>query len=116
MKESSNPYALYYVLEIDQSIVAYIGIWLIYEKAQITTLAVKPEFLGKKYSKVLMNYVVDICAKNGVEVLSLEVRLSNYKAISLYESVGFVKKGLRKDYYQDNHEDAYLMLKEFKGA
>ncbi len=112
----SNPYALYYVLEIDQSIVAYIGIWLIYEKAQITTLAVKPEFLGKKYSKVLMNYVVDICAKNGVEVLSLEVRLSNYKAISLYESVGFVKKGLRKDYYQDNHEDAYLMLKEFKGA
>lgn len=111
----SNPYGLYFVLEIDNIIVAYIGMWLIYEKAQITTIAVKPEFLGQKHSRTLMNSVVDLCHENNVEILSLEVRISNYKAISLYESFGFVKKGLRKDYYQDNHEDAYLMIKEFKG-
>lgn len=44
--------------------------------------------------------------------LSLEVRVSNSRAIALYESYGFEKKSNRKDYYADNHEDAYLMIKE----
>lgn len=111
----SNPYALYYVYELNLEIISYIGLWLIYEKAQITTIAVKNEYRGQKYSKLLMNYVDKICIENRVEELSLEVRISNQKAISLYQSSGFEIKGIRKDYYQDNHEDAYLMVKKYKG-
>jgi ribosomal-protein-alanine N-acetyltransferase len=33
-------------------------------------------------------------------------------AQSLYEKYGFVKKGIRKGYYADNHEDAFIMVVE----
>jgi len=112
---NANPYANYYVLEENNQIIAYFGLWIIFEKAQITTIAVKSKFRGLKYSKVLMKFVNDLCIRNNVEQISLEVRISNIKAINLYEGFGFIKSGIRKDYYQDNHEDAYLMVKDYKG-
>lgn len=112
---NSNPYANYVVLEENQQIIAYVGIWIIYEKAQITTIAVNSKYRGMKYSKVLMDYVDQLCVKSNVELVSLEVRISNKKAINLYEGFGFKKSGIRKDYYQDNHEDAHLMIKDYKG-
>lgn len=112
----SNPYALYFVLVEDDLIKAYIGIWLIYERAQITTIAVKKDFRSQGLSKILMNFLDTVCIENNVEEVSLEVRVSNIKAINLYNSFGFIEKGIRKDYYQDNHEDAYLMVKEVKGG
>jgi ribosomal-protein-alanine N-acetyltransferase len=112
---NTNPYANYYVMEEDGQIIAYVGLWVIYEKAQITTIAVKSNYRGLKYSKVLMNFVDNLCVKNNVDQISLEVRVSNIKAINLYEGFGFKMSGIRKDYYQDNHEDAYLMVKDYKG-
>ena len=41
--------------------------------------------------------------------MTLEVRESNITAINLYESMGFKIYGKRKNYYADNHEDAYIM-------
>jgi len=112
---NANPYANYYVLEENNQIIAYVGLWIIFEKAQITTIAVESKFRGLKFSKVLMKFVDDLCIRNNVDQISLEVRISNIKAINLYEGFGFIKSGIRKDYYQDNHEDAYLMVKEYKG-
>lgn len=112
----SNPYALYFVLIEEELIKAYIGIWLIYEKAQITTIAVRKDFRTQGLSKVLMKFLDAVCIENNVEEISLEVRVSNEKAINLYHRFGFIKKCIRKDYYQDNHEDAYLMVKEVKGG
>lgn len=112
----SNPYALYFVLIEEELIKAYIGIWLIYEKAQITTIAVRKDFRTQGLSKILMKFLDAVCIENNVEEISLEVRVSNEKAINLYHRFGFIKKGIRKDYYQDNHEDAYLMVKEVKGG
>jgi len=112
---SSNPYANYFVLEEDNQIIAYVGLWIMFEKAQITTIAVKSNYRGLKYSKELMSFADDLCVQNNVNQMSLEVRISNIKAINLYELFGFIKCGIRKDYYQDNHEDAYLMVKDYKG-
>lgn len=112
----SNPYAQYFVLEEDEEIIAYLGIWLIYERAQITTIAVRKEFRGRAYSKKLMEFLTKLCLENQVEEISLEVRVSNLKAINLYYSFGFKEQGIRKDYYQDNHEDAYLMVSVLKGV
>lgn len=111
----SNPFALYFVLEDEDVIKAYIGIWMIYEKVQITTIAVDKEFRRQGLSKILMEYLDKLCLENSVEEISLEVRVSNEKAINLYHNFGFKEKGIRKDYYQDNHEDAYLMVKVVKG-
>lgn len=112
---NTNPYANYYILEENKQIIAYVGLWVIFEKAQITTIAVQSSYRGLKYSKVLMKFVDDLCVRNNVDQISLEVRISNIKAINLYEGFGFKKSGIRKDYYQDNHEDAYLMVKDYKG-
>lgn len=111
----SNPYALYFVLVDEEIIKAYIGVWIIFERAQITTIAVKNEYRRQGLSKKLMNYLDHLYLENQVEEISLEVRVSNVKAINLYQSFEFKKVGIRKDYYQDNHEDAYLMLKVVKG-
>ena len=46
--------------------------------------------------------------------MSLEVRVSNDKAIALYKKNGFETVALRKNYYEDNHEDAYLMIKQME--
>ena len=40
---------------------------------------------------------------------TLEVRVSNLEAISMYESFGFRSAGLRRGYYHDNNEDALIM-------
>lgn len=108
---SSNPYAKYYVLE-DDKIVGYVGIWITYETAQITTIGSAKERQGEGLSKLLMNKVIE--ETKDCEAITLEVRVSNVKAIKLYESYGFKKEAIRKDYYLDNHEDAYLMMKERK--
>jgi len=111
----SNPYAHYFVLVDNEVIKAYIGVWLIYERAQITTIAVKEDFRAQGLSKILMKFLDTLCIENNIEEVSLEVRISNIKAINLYHRFGFIKKGIRKDYYQDNHEDAFLMVKEVRG-
>ena len=40
---------------------------------------------------------------------TLEVRVSNAPAISLYEGFGFMAAGVRRRYYADNQEDALIM-------
>ena len=108
---SSNPYAKYYVLE-DDKIIGYVGMWITYETAQITTIGIAKERQGQGLSKLLMNKVDG--ETRDCEAITLEVRVSNTRAIRLYESYGFRKEAIRKDYYLDNHEDAYMMMKERK--
>jgi ribosomal-protein-alanine N-acetyltransferase len=43
---------------------------------------------------------------------TLEVRVSNVGAISLYERFGFRPKGVRRGYYTDNREDALIMWRD----
>ena len=109
---NENPFGYYVVLKEADKILAYLGLWMDEERAQITTIGVDPEYRGKGYAKTLMVHMLDVCSSKGVKIYSLEVRVSNQAAISLYQRFGFIQVGLRKAYYQDNHEDAYLMIKE----
>lgn len=110
-----NDFSFNYVLEDNGYIVGYIGVWIMYEQSQITTIGVDPKYQRQGLGKSMMNTVIDIVSQQGCETISLEVRISNQKAIALYENLGFQTVSIRKDYYQDNHEDAYLMLKKLEG-
>jgi ribosomal-protein-alanine N-acetyltransferase len=44
--------------------------------------------------------------------MTLEVRVTNYGAQALYTKLGFVPNGIRKEYYQDDKEDALIMWRE----
>ncbi len=104
-----NEYARYFCLELEGEIIGYMGLWFILEEGHITNVAIAPGFRGKRRGEVLMRFVIQIMAKEGMERMTLEVRASNMPAQRLYERLGFVKAGVRKGYYSDNREDALIM-------
>ena len=110
-----NPYASYWVVEDKGLVFAYLGTWFENENVQITTLGVCKNRQGKGYARMLMAHLMVLVKKHHAEKISLEVRKSNQVAIELYESFGFKQVAIRKDYYIEPVEDAYLMLLEVKG-
>lgn len=111
----ANPFSYNYVLEENNEIIGYAGLWITYEQAQITTIGVRKESQRKGYASLLMNHLLEVVRSKNCEQFSLEVRVSNESAIKLYEKFGFKNVGIRKNYYQDNFEDAYLMVREMEG-
>lgn len=106
----SNPYSTIFVDEQDNNIVGYVGIWIIFEQAQITTLGVDKSYQHKHIGQTLLIHAMKEAIMKHAELMSLEVRVGNAAAQNLYKKLGFKTETIRKDYYQDNHEDAYLML------
>ena len=90
-------------------IVGYAGIWLMVDEAHLTAIAVRKNYQGRGFGELLLIKALDIARKLGSRVMTLEVRVSNSVAQSLYRKFGFENSGLRKRYYSDNNEDAYIM-------
>lgn len=109
---TENPFSHYFVEEIDGVIEGYLGLWILFDQAQITTLGTTLTHRRQGIAKRLMAFGLRHAFQDGAERISLEVRVGNIAAITLYESFGFQRQGIRKDYYQDNHEDAHLMVLE----
>ena len=72
-------------------------------------IAVHPELRGRGLSRKLMDQLEETAREKGAEALTLEVRKSNRTAIELYKSYGFRKEAVRKNYYHDPDEDAFIM-------
>ena len=108
---NENPFSQMFVWEENSEIVGYMGIWIIFEQAQLTNLAVNKKYQGKGYGRKLLEMGISLCQEAGCEIMTLEVRQSNVVAKALYQSCGFEKVSVKKDYYQDNHEDADVMMK-----
>ena len=108
-----NQYAVYIVIEDNGKIAGYCGSWVVIDESHITNIAILPEYRGKKLGEALLRKMIEISISMGAIRMTLEVRVSNVVAISLYEKLGFQKGGIRKRYYTDNHEDAYIMWVNF---
>ncbi|OIK08456.1 ribosomal protein S18-alanine N-acetyltransferase [Bacillus sp. MUM 13] len=104
-----NQYAVYMVIEDEGEIIGYCGAWIVIDEAHITNIAILPDYRGQKLGEALLRKMIEISLSQGVKRMTLEVRVSNTTAISLYEKLGFQKGGIRKNYYTDNQEDAYVM-------
>ncbi|RID82963.1 ribosomal-protein-alanine N-acetyltransferase [Peribacillus asahii] len=108
-----NQYAVYLVIEDNGKVVGYCGSWIVLDESHITNIAILPEYRGQKLGEALLLKMIEISISKGVVRMTLEVRVSNEVAISLYEKLGFQKGGIRKGYYTDNYEDAYVMWVNF---
>lgn len=108
-----NPFANYFVLDIDNQVKGYIGVWIDGEASQIINFYVDDEFQNQGFGSMMLEFVIELCKMSNLNVLSLEVRESNEKAIKLYEKYGFVFSHKRKNYYS-NGEDALLLIKNLK--
>ncbi len=113
MSELSNELAKYFsAFNEKNELIAYAGCWQILEEAHITTIAVSPEYRRKSLGEALLVTLLDKCYRDMIKYITLEVRVSNKPAISLYEKYDFKSLGVRKGYYQDNNEDALIMWTE----
>ncbi|MCG6796525.1 ribosomal protein S18-alanine N-acetyltransferase [Geobacillus sp. YHL] len=104
-----NRYAKYIVMVYNGRIIGYGGMWLVIDEAHVTNVAVLPQFRGQKLGEALMRRLMDMARQHGAAMMTLEVRVSNHVAQSLYRKLGFRNGGIRKRYYPDNFEDALVM-------
>lgn len=100
---------LYYVVEDANGVVGYAGAWLVYDEGQITNIAISPSARRQGFGAKLTSALIEECFKRGMHEIFLEVRISNLSALSLYRQLGFTVKGMRKNYYSEPKEDAYIM-------
>lgn len=110
--ELTNQLATYHLMMDGESVVGYCGIWKVVDEGHITNLCIEPSRQGEGLGKTMMELVVDWAKSVNICRLTLEVRVSNEKAIYLYEKLGFKSAGIRKAYYEDNGEDANIMWLE----
>ncbi|MEN9736706.1 MAG: hypothetical protein RL129_1417 [Actinomycetota bacterium] len=100
-EEFSSP-TRHFVVAVDesQSIVGYAGVFAPgAAEADILTVGVVPEHRGKGIAKALMALITDWAKVQRSTAMMLEVKVDNPEAISLYESLGYSKLNIRKDYF-----------------
>ncbi len=110
---TKNEFALYTVAVIEGQVVGFCGMWLVIDEGHITNIAVLPQYRGLKLGESLLRIAIETAKERGAEGMTLEVRVSNKIAQSLYRKFGFQAGGIRKGYYSDNHEDALVMWVNF---
>ena len=113
---SQTSFSRLWVVETDREgekqIVGIIVVWLIMDEAHVGTIAVHPDYRRQGIGRMLLAHALLECLQGGARRAFLEVRRSNHAAQGLYRLFGFETTSVRRQYYQDNHEDALLMTLE----
>ena len=102
----------YLVARHEGEVVGYAGMMFTGLEAHVTNIAVDPDFHGRKVGSRLMLRLLTEAIARGARTLSLEVRVSNLPAQTMYGKFGFSVVGVRKGYYIETKEDALVMVVE----
>lgn len=92
----------HFVVALDdaQSIIGYAGVFAPGgAEADVLTVGVIPSQRGKGIARQLMGLITDWAKQQGSTAMMLEVKVDNTEAIGLYESLGYSKLNVRKDYF-----------------
>ncbi|EDM99978.1 ribosomal-protein-alanine acetyltransferase [Pseudoflavonifractor capillosus ATCC 29799] len=98
----------------DGTVLGYAGLTVVLDEGYINNIAVRSQYRRMGVADALLGTFIHF-AEEHLAFLTLEVRASNDKAISLYTKNGFVQEGRRKDYYKAPKEDAIIMTRRFSG-
>jgi ribosomal-protein-alanine N-acetyltransferase len=105
--------AYYFVALVDGEVAGYGGMWHVVTEGHITNIAVAERYRHQGIGNAIVTKMMDKAVELDMLGVTLEVRVSNKAAIGLYKKHGFSLEGLRKEYYDDNREDAYIMWRYF---
>lgn len=94
---------------IHDDVKGFSGGQLIGNEFHIHSLAINFDYRRQGIGRELIEELLRDAKEHNATTATLEVRIENNAAISLYESLGFVSEGIRKNYYTDNGEDALIM-------
>ena len=112
--ELDNPLSLWLVALDGDRVAGYVGSQTVMDESDMMNVAVHPDYRKQGVATGLIVGLVEELHKKGSRCLTLEVRASNAPAISLYEKLGFLQAGLRKNYYHNPKEDALILRKEWE--
>ena len=93
----------------ETNLVGYILVAFQADVWHILNVTVHPLHRGRRIGEALVRSVFQIGDRRAHAGYTLEVRVSNERAIRLYDRLGFVSQGVRPRYYSDNGEDALIM-------
>ena len=100
-EEFSSP-TRHFVVAVDETkeIIGYAGVFAPgAAEADILTVGVVPAHRGKGIARALMALITDWAKTQGSTAMMLEVKVDNAEAIGLYETLGYSKLNVRKDYF-----------------
>ncbi|MBO6061428.1 MAG: ribosomal protein S18-alanine N-acetyltransferase [Clostridia bacterium] len=107
--ELSNAVA-YYIVALDgETVVGYAGEWIMFDEAHMTNIAVDPEYRMHGIARTMIIHLMREALRRGGERMTLEVRENNHRAQRLYASLDFAYAGMRKRYYTDTGENAFIL-------
>ena len=108
---NENPVNVMYVLEDNNYVIGFIDFWITFDSATIAQIGIRKNYRGRGLANLLMQEMIDDCYAKKVMNITLEVRASNAKAISLYKKYNFNEIVIKPHYY-DNGEDAIYMVRK----
>ncbi len=97
------------------TVLAYFLMMMAVDEAHLLNITVRTDLQGKGIGRFLLDKAMTIARQNEMQSLFLEVRPSNHRALSVYQSAGFQTIGTRKNYYPapgNGREDAIVMKRE----
>ena len=112
--ELTNPLSLWLVALDGDRVAGYVGSQSVMGESDMMNVAVHPDYRRQGIAEKLCLALVEALKEKGNHCLTLEVRASNEPAKALYEKLGFIQVGLRKNYYRNPKEDACILRKEWE--
>ena len=104
----------HFLVAVSENVLGYIGVQEICSEAYVTNVAVFDEYRKSGVGRALLQEACNGAKGRNCSFITLEVRESNFPAISLYESEGFDRVGVRKNFYSSPTENAVLFTKYFE--
>ena len=92
-------------------LLGYVGLLAVVDEGYITNVAVRPDCRRQGVASSLLQALEARGRARNLTFLTLEARQSNAPARALYEKLGYVQAGLRRNYYENPREDAVIMTK-----
>ena len=111
--ELTNQLSLWLVAGDGDRVAGYVGSQTVCDETDMMNVAVTADYRRQGLGEKLVLALVEELKAMGSQCLTLEVRDSNTPARTLYEKLGFQQIGLRKNYYRNPKEDAYILRKEW---
>ncbi len=113
LDEIENTETRRYTVAVEKRrIVGYLGVMFVLEELHVNTIGTLPQEEGRGIATSLLDDAWANAKERGLKRATLEVAVSNKRAIDLYYRYGFRPVGVRKNYYEKSNEDALILWAE----
>ena len=100
------------IVACDPVVIGFCNYWLVAQELHVLAIATHPDRRRGGVGRLLLDHALAEARATRCRLATLEVRRGNVPAIALYERAGFATVHVRARYYQDNDEDALVMVSQ----